>query len=71
MPHTESDEDDESTGPDSDEMTDCGSSCPKMLFTVPRLVCQIASKRGRYTDRATFTLAVEAFTCSIAARTVG
>ena len=71
VPQTVSDEDDESTGPDNDGMTDCGSSCPKMLFTVPRLVCHSASKRGRYAVRATVTLAAEALTCSMAARTVG
>jgi len=38
---------DGSTGPLMEGITDCGSTCPKMLFAVARLDCQSESSRGR------------------------
>ena len=36
-----------STGPDSDGMTDCGRTWPKMLLAVARFDCHSESRRGR------------------------
>jgi hypothetical protein len=52
-------------------MADCGNSCPNTLLAVALFACHTASNRGKYAARATLTFAVEALTCSIAARTVG
>ena len=57
------------TGPDIAGITDCGRTWPKMLLAVPRFDCHRESSRGRYADFATLTPAVEALTCSSAART--
>jgi hypothetical protein len=42
-----------------------------MLFAVPRFDCQSESSLGQYADFATLTPALDALTCSRAARTVG
>jgi hypothetical protein len=71
LPQTLSLEAADSTGPEIDGIVDCGSSSPNTLFAVARFVCHTASRRGRYAARATSRPALDAFTCSSAARTVG
>ena len=71
LPQTLCVEVDVKTGPDIAGMTDWGRIWPKMLLAVARFDCHNESSRGRYAALATLTPAVDAFTRSRAALTVG